>query len=257
VRRFSIVALLLVAALLMPASPAFAVDEINTRRLRDAVTVGGILAHERALQRVANRNGGTRASGTPGYAASVAYVRGRLEAAGYQVSEQEFTFPFFQDLAAPELQQVSPTAEDYETATFQFSGSGDVTGALVPTNDVQIPPPAEPGSTSGCEAADFPPAPAEPAVALIQRGTCTFEDKAANAQAAGYDAVIIFNEGQEGRQELLTGTLGRPFDLPVVGLSCADGAEDAGRPGQRARLHRDRDQPGGRHQQPLRRLTRR
>jgi Zn-dependent M28 family amino/carboxypeptidase len=226
VRRFWIVALLLVAALLVPASPAFAVDEIDTKRLRDAVTVGGILAHQRALQRVANRNGGTRASGTPGYAASVAYVKGRLEAAGYQVSEQQFTFPFFQDLADPELAQVSPTAKDYETATFQFSGSGDITGVLVPTNDIQVPPgPTPSSSTSGCEAADFPPAPAGPAVALIQRGTCTFEDKVANAQAAGYDAVIIFNEGQEGRTELLTGTLGRPFDLPVVGLSFADGAE--------------------------------
>jgi Zn-dependent M28 family amino/carboxypeptidase len=47
--------------------------------------------------------------------------------------------------------------------------------------------------------------------------------KAANAQAAGYDAVIIFNEGQPGREELLEGTLGRPFDIPVVGLSFADG----------------------------------
>jgi Zn-dependent M28 family amino/carboxypeptidase len=57
----------------------------------------------------------------------------------------------------------------------------------------------------------------------VQRGTCFFEDKAANAQAAGYDAVIIYNEGQDGRQELLTGTLGRIFDIPVVGLSFDDG----------------------------------
>jgi Zn-dependent M28 family amino/carboxypeptidase len=224
-RRFSIVALLLVAALLVPA-PAFAVDEVNTKRLRDAVTVSGILGHERALQRIANQNGGTRASGTPGFAASAAYVKGRLAAAGYNVTEQEFTFPFFRDLSDPALEQVSPTDKGYETATFQFSGSGDITGALVPTNDIQIPPgPTPSSSNSGCEAADFPPAPAGPAIALIQRGTCFFADKAANAQAAGYDAVIIFNEGQPGRQELLTGTLGRPFTLPVVGLSFADGAE--------------------------------
>ena len=147
----------------------------------------------------------------------------RLADAGYNVREQEFIFPFFRDLAEPTLDQVSPTPTSYETATFQYSGSGDVTGTLVPTNDVLIPPPAEPGSTSGCEAADFPAAPAEPAVALIQRGTCTFEVKAANAEAAGYDAVIIFNEGQAGRTELLTGTLGVPFDIPVVGLSFEDG----------------------------------
>jgi Zn-dependent M28 family amino/carboxypeptidase len=137
------------------------------------------------------------------------------------VTEQEFTFPFFRDISAPTL---TVGDKSYETATFQFSGSGTVTGKVVPI-DITIPPPAQPGSTSGCEASDFPAAPAEPAIALIQRGACTFEVKAANAQAAGYDAVIIFNEGQEGRTALLTGTLGRIFTIPVVGLSFADGSE--------------------------------
>ena len=35
--------------------------------------------------------------------------------------------------------------------------------------------------------------------------------------------MIIFNEGQPGRQELLTGTLGNPQDIPAVGISFADG----------------------------------
>jgi len=83
---------------LLAATPALAVDEVDTKRLRDAVTVNGILAHERVFQRIANQNGGTRASGTPGYDASAAYVQRRLEAAGYEVSAQEFTFPFYQEL---------------------------------------------------------------------------------------------------------------------------------------------------------------
>src|SRR5687767_15613255 len=87
------VVITLVVALV--ATPALAVDEVNTKRLRDAVTVGGILSHERVFQRIANQNGGTRASGTPGYDASAAYVAGRLDAAGYTVTEQEFVFPFF------------------------------------------------------------------------------------------------------------------------------------------------------------------
>jgi Zn-dependent M28 family amino/carboxypeptidase len=122
------------------------------------------------------------------------------------------------------LEQVSPTPTTYETGTFDFSGTGDVTGVVVPTNDIVIPPTPEPSSTSGCEDSDFTPAPAEPAVALIQRGTCTFGEKAANAVEAGYDAVIIFNEGNPGREELFIGTLGEPFDIPVVGLSFADAA---------------------------------
>jgi Zn-dependent M28 family amino/carboxypeptidase len=224
-RRFlaPLVAATLIVAI---AAPASAVDDVNSRRLREAVTVGGILAHERVLQRIANENDGTRASGTPGFEASAAYVKKMLKRAGYRVTEQEFTFPFFRELAPATLDQVTPTATTYETSTFQFSGSGDVTGQLVPTNDIQVPPgPTPSSSNAGCEAADFTPASAtEPQVALVQRGTCTFEQKAINALAAGYDAAIIFNEGQDGRQELLEGTLGNPISIPVVGLSFADGA---------------------------------
>jgi Zn-dependent M28 family amino/carboxypeptidase len=210
---------LLVLTLVGPAS---AVDDIDSSRLRRAVTVGGIMSHQRVFQRIANQNEGTRASGTPGYDASAAYVKKTLKKAGYKVTEQTFTFPFFRSLAPAELEQVSPTPTDYETGTFDFSGSGEVTGQVVPTNDVVIPATPDPSSTSGCEASDFTPAGAEPQVALIQRGFCTFGEKAANAQAAGYDAAIIFNEGNPGREELFIGTLGDPVDIPVVGLSYAD-----------------------------------
>ena len=67
--------------------------------------------------------------------------------------------------------------------------------------------------------------PAANSIALIQRGTCAFQLKAENAAAAGYKGVIIFNEGQPDRQDLLIGTLGAPQAIPVVFLSFADGAE--------------------------------
>ena len=97
-------------------------------------------------------NGGTRASGTPGYDASAKYVASTLKKAGYKVKVQEFTFPFFRDLEPGVSAQISPTPKDYETATLEYSGSGDVTGAIVPTNDIVIPPTPAPSSTSGCEA---------------------------------------------------------------------------------------------------------
>ena len=70
-----------------------------------------------------------------------------------------------------------------------------------------IPPTARaPSSTQRLRGQPTSPAPGRrPAVALIQRGTCDFAVKAANAQAAGYDAVIIFNEGQPGRTDLFAG----------------------------------------------------
>jgi Zn-dependent M28 family amino/carboxypeptidase len=206
----------------------------SSKRLREAVTVNGVLDHLRAFQKIADRNDDTRASGTPGYDASAAYVTSVLRKAGYRVSEQRFTFPFYRELAPAQLTRVSPAGEAYETHTFDYSGAGDVTGQVVPVLNNVLPPTAEPSSTAGCAATDFTPASATALqIALIQRGGCDFSVKAQNAQAAGYDAVIIFNEGQPGRDELLTGTLGAIFTIPVVGLSFADGsaldaAADAG-----------------------------
>lgn len=210
------------------AGPVSAKDggngQVDSKKLREAVTVSGILQHQRQFQTIANANGGNRASGTSGYDASAAYVAKRMRAAGYDVKIQEFTFPFARDLAPAELSQDSPTPTDYETTTFDYSGSGDISGAIVPTNDVIVPADPATPSTSGCEAGDFTAAPADPAIALIQRGTCPFGEKADNAVAAGYDAVIIFNAGSPGATELADGTLGDPKDIPVVGLSYADGA---------------------------------
>ncbi|MRK01805.1 M20/M25/M40 family metallo-hydrolase [Aeromicrobium sp. S22] len=209
---------------------------IDTSKLTRGVTVNGQLKTLRQLQVIANRNGGNRASGLPGYDASAAYVASQLKKAGYKVKKQTFTFAFSRDLAPAELQQVTPTARDIETAAFDYSGSGDVTGAVTPIKLV-IPPTGAPGSTtSGCTPGDFPAPGSAPSVALIQRGACDFGVKAANAQAAGYDAVIIFNEGQEGRQELLTGTLGTPVDIPVVGVSYEDGVALSQQPGATVRV---------------------
>lgn len=51
----------------------------------------------------------------------------------------------------------------------------------------------------GCSSSDFAPAPGGAAdVVLIERGVCFFSTKAANAQAAGYDAYIVFNDAARG-----------------------------------------------------------
>ena len=201
----------------------------DSTNLRNAVTVAGIRAHQQTLQDIADANGGTRASGTPGFDASAEYVAGVLTAAGYAVSQQEFEFPFFRELAPAEFRQVSPDAIEYGPADFtimEYSGSGDVAADVAAAGGIQIPPgPDASSSSSGCTAADFAGFPSGQ-VALIQRGTCTFGEKAVNAQAAGASAVIIFNEGQPGREEVLSGTLGGPVvTIPVIGTSFAVGEQ--------------------------------
>jgi Zn-dependent M28 family amino/carboxypeptidase len=56
-------------------------------------------------------------------------------------------------------------------------------------------------------------------IALMQRGTCDFGVKVQNAAAAGAIGSIIFNEGQEGRTDVIFGTLGAPADIPAVDTS--------------------------------------
>ena len=51
----------------------------------------------------------------------------------------------------------------------------------------------------GCNAGDLTPAPGGlEDIALIQRGACFFSTKAATAQAAGYDAYIVYNDAARG-----------------------------------------------------------
>jgi Zn-dependent M28 family amino/carboxypeptidase len=218
-----------VAALLAPTTPAVAVDTVDSSKLRSAVTVDGILQHERALYAIAAKNGGTRASGTKGYDDSVKYVTKKLKKAGFKVKTQTFEFPFYRELAPATLAVVAPAPEDLEAATYDYSGSGDVTGPLVVPGGTVLPPTPEPSSAAGCEPGDFPEPPSASAVALIQRGTCSFGIKATNAEAAGYAAVVIFNEGQPGRTDGTAGTLGAPVTIPVVGVDFATGSSLAAR----------------------------
>ena len=97
---------------------------------------------------------------------------------------------------------------------------------MVQPVDLTIPATPVPSSTSGCEAADFAGFTAGN-IALVQRGTCLFADKVANATAAGAIAVVIFNEGQPGRTEPFAGGLGGPVTVPVVGISYAEGVHFA------------------------------
>jgi len=55
------------------------------------IPVANVQAHLNQLQTIANNNGGNRAHGRTGYRASIDYLQGRLDAAGYTTSLQAFT----------------------------------------------------------------------------------------------------------------------------------------------------------------------
>lgn len=60
-------------------------DRALAERLAGEATVDGAIGHLRALQVIADRNGGNRALGTPGYDQSVEYVAATLRRAGFRV----------------------------------------------------------------------------------------------------------------------------------------------------------------------------
>ncbi|MCX4393365.1 M20/M25/M40 family metallo-hydrolase [Streptomyces sp. NBC_00053] len=76
-------------SLTLSAVPAATADT----RLPAAPTVSEqqVMPHLRALQRIADRNGGNRAHGTKGYAESVAYVKRALDRAGFRTKLVPFT----------------------------------------------------------------------------------------------------------------------------------------------------------------------
>jgi aminopeptidase S len=56
------------------------------------IPVANVKAHLTQLQNIATANGGNRAHGRPGYLASVTYVKGLLDNAGFVTQQQSFTY---------------------------------------------------------------------------------------------------------------------------------------------------------------------
>ena len=206
----------------------------NSTKLRNAVTLEGVRAHQFALQQIATANGGNRFSGLPGHDKSVAYVVDKLEAAGYDPVVQSFVYTAYGQLGPSTLAQTAPGSVTYvEGVDYQLmdqTDPGNVTAAVTAV-DLQLG--LGNTSNSGCEAADFAGFPAGN-IALLQRGSCTFQQKAENAAAVGASGAIIFNQGNTPeRTGLINGTLSGAYSggIPVLDATYARGVEWAGTSG--------------------------
>jgi hypothetical protein len=152
-----------------------------------------------------------------------------MESWGYNVSLQQYDFPYTAFTSLPSFSVDSPAMsltfnQDWTAAP----SNGSVTGAIQPAGGIILPPTPTPTSSSGCTAADF--AGFTPGnIALIQRGSCNFGVKVLNAQAAGAIGVVIFNEGNPNRTGLqginLIDADGNIFaaDIPVISVTFAVG----------------------------------
>jgi Zn-dependent M28 family amino/carboxypeptidase len=192
-------------------------------KLVECIQTADLWNHMNAFQEIANQNPGpdghpSRNSGEPGYRASVDYVAGLMQQAGYDVTIQPYKFLYYAYLGIPTFTEVSPIAHTYTLNDDWGPGqsTGTANAAIQPAGGIVLPPdPNGSTSTSGCTAADFSGFTAG-RIALIQRGGCNFGVKVQNAQAAGASGVIIFNEGNPGRTDLLIGSLVDAAGNPIV-----------------------------------------
>jgi len=160
--------LLLVGGLLAPPAGAAAGKETKlAEQLVKKVKASNANRHLIAFQRIADSNGGNRASQTatqttsPGFDASVAYVVSQLQRAGFDYEVQEFSYPVEVSLASSlsvaggGTYQIIKMAESIETPVGGVSGPL----AVVPQD-----------ATTGCEASDFAGQDFVGKIALIRRG---------------------------------------------------------------------------------------
>src|SRR5918911_4162480 len=233
---------LVVAGLVAPAhagavSAAQCSSQVNDTpsKLLPCLTKNDLWKIMQDFQAIANANPGpdghpSRNSGEPGYKASADYVAAKMQAAGYNVVEQPYTFEYYAYKGVPTFNEVSPTAHSYALGSDWGPGRslGVASAAIQPSSGIILPPTATSSSTAGCSTTDFTGfVPGR--IALIQRGGCNFGVKVQNAQGAGATGVIIFNEGNPGRTGLLVGSLvdagGVPFvpNIPVAFTTFAAG----------------------------------
>jgi Peptidase family M28/PA domain len=191
-------------------------------KLVECIQTADLWNHMQAFQAIADANPGldghaSRNSGEPGYWASVQYVKNKMEAAGYDVTIQPYTFTYTSFVGTPTWSESSPTSRSFELVTDWNPGTsnGSANGDVQPAGGIVLPPTPTSSSTSGCTAADFSSFTAGH-IALIQRGGCNFGVKVLNAQAAGATGVVIFNEGNPGRTAVLSGSLLDANNNPFV-----------------------------------------
>ncbi len=104
-------ALFLGTLAIAPAGAASTSANNNTSaKLRAAVTAAGMSEHLMALQTIADGNNGHRFAGTAGHDDSASYAEAVFEAAGLNVTTQEFVYQTFIQVSAPILEQVAPGA---------------------------------------------------------------------------------------------------------------------------------------------------
>ncbi|MEU3466751.1 M28 family metallopeptidase [Streptomyces sp. NPDC006687] len=205
----------LLTATAAPAAAAHPREGRLAQKLVEEVTARGAYRHLAKFQQIADANGGNRAAGTPGHAASASYVHDTLEKAGYEVSYQDFDI--YQAHTRTERTTVlGDQPRELATAAFTFTPSTPAGGLTAPLALARV------DETPGCTADDYPAGAFTGKIALVKRGACTFVEKQRAAAAAGAAGVIVYNHSGTTP---VRGGFSSPSEgvIPSAGITLADG----------------------------------
>ncbi|WP_193104890.1 S8 family serine peptidase [Brachybacterium sp. FME24] len=171
-------------------------QDYPTAQLTDALTANGVTV---VISAGNEGTAGTFSSGAPGVASDAITVA--------SVDNTHLRTPY-------------ATAADEERAYSAATG-----GPAAPTSgELALIPAGAPGSEAGqaCDPAAVAPASGAGEALLVERGVCSFHEKALAGQLAGYDAVILYNNSPGAVNPSVEGD--PAITVPVVMIGQADGA---------------------------------
>lgn len=186
----------------VPPTPAFVATSQPTAPVGE-FDAARAFAHNRALA----VDIGSRVAGTAGGQAAADYIAKQFAASGLQVSRQPFEFQMWEDHGTT-AQVTTPTTTKIEAQALTNSPGGHVEAELVAVPNLG-------------NRADFARVNVRGKIALVQRGTLTFGQKAQNAQQAGAAAILIYND----KPSAYAGALRDEVQIPTLGVSGATGQE--------------------------------
>ncbi|MBA9007934.1 M28 family peptidase [Thermomonospora cellulosilytica] len=154
-------------------------------RLAATTTGDDAMRHLRAYDRIARRNGGVRATGTPGFAASDAYTARVLERAGYRVYRQEVPYEDYR-IDAERADVLTPANRPVRVLMMRFSPVTPPEGLTAP---LVVAPVTESG---GCTASDYDGLPVRGSIVLVRRGSCGYTAQQRVAATLGAKAMLVY-----------------------------------------------------------------
>ncbi|KAI8942388.1 hypothetical protein NX059_000462 [Plenodomus lindquistii] len=160
---------------------------VASKEIQAAIKTEKLMGNLEAFDSIAKANGGNRAFGLPGYAASVDYILKKTQNTNFKTWVQDFPALFFR----VESIKFSVSNTSYHVIGLSYSPSTTPEGLTAPLVLGASGP-------EGCTVAAYDNIDVQDKIVLVQRGTCpdgtTLAGRIKPAVAAGAAAVILYSD---------------------------------------------------------------